>query len=580
MSLSQPIIATKVPNKGLSSQIKLRVGHWERKLPPRIEEWARRTGSCFAAEKTELIHITRKRGVHLQGHITFNGTDIKPSPTAKLLGVVFDQGLRWKEHIQQAIKRATKTTLALSGLRHLRPEQMRQLYQTYVAPIVDYASTVWHDPLRDKVYLRHLNTVQQRVLIRILSVFRTVATAMLEVEAHILLTHLRLRYRAQRTIARLHTLSRDYSIWNVLSRARNHRNNVGLYARFFLAEVLKTIDIDRLNELETIDLSREIAETVRNATDIVVYSDASGRKDHLGATVVIFNDDDKATESQQIQVGPMNRWSVHIAELIGIFYAVNIVYKLVYQCSSTGNSIYTTATILCNSRSVLQAIQNVKNKSGQQIVYAILQAVSEVQTKYIILWLQWTLGHCENAGNDTADRLAKNTAQPDKSHTFRLLLTRENIFIRDRIYAQWRQEWKSSIKDLHLQRIDDTLPARYTRKLYGNLPRNRAYLLTQLHTGHNWLSIYAKKFGFRDDDLCEYGAHETVSHILLVCPKLRGLRMKLRSKLERVLNSIPSLLRGSTEDEKGNPDIVSRSKAVQAVLDFAETSQRFRSHAP
>lgn len=28
---------------------------------PRIETWARQTGSCFAAEETELIHITRKR---------------------------------------------------------------------------------------------------------------------------------------------------------------------------------------------------------------------------------------------------------------------------------------------------------------------------------------------------------------------------------------------------------------------------------------------------------------------------------------------------------------------------------------
>ncbi|CAG8429308.1 unnamed protein product [Penicillium salamii] len=147
---------------------------------PRIEEWARRTGSCFAAEKTELIHLTRKKGEHREGRIIFDGTDVKPSPTAKLLGVVFDQRLRWKEHVQQAIKRATKTAIALSGLRHLRPEQMRQLYQACVAPIVDYASTVWHDPLRDKVHIRHLNTVQRNVLIRILSAFRTVATATLE----------------------------------------------------------------------------------------------------------------------------------------------------------------------------------------------------------------------------------------------------------------------------------------------------------------------------------------------------------------------------------------------------------------
>jgi hypothetical protein len=28
---------------------------------PRIETWARQTGSCFAAEKTELIHLTRNK---------------------------------------------------------------------------------------------------------------------------------------------------------------------------------------------------------------------------------------------------------------------------------------------------------------------------------------------------------------------------------------------------------------------------------------------------------------------------------------------------------------------------------------
>ncbi|KAJ5340123.1 reverse transcriptase [Penicillium brevicompactum] len=279
-------------------------------------EWARRTGSRFAAEKTELIHLTRKKGEHLEGQISFDGADVKPSPTAKLLGVVFDQGLRWKEHVQQAIKRATKTAIALSGLRHLRPEQMRQLYQACVAPIVDYASTVWHDPLRDKVHIRHLNTVQRNVLIRILSAFRTVATATLEVEAYILPTHLRLRHRAQHTIARLHTLPRDHPIWSALFRAQNRRNNVGSYARFPLAEALKTMDVDRLNELETInphplppwrpdafteielepdrETARERAVSAKNTSDIVVYSDASGREGHLGAAIVALNDNDES----------------------------------------------------------------------------------------------------------------------------------------------------------------------------------------------------------------------------------------------------------------------------------------------
>ena len=73
---------------------------------------------------------------------------------------------------------------------------------------------------------------------------------------------------------------------------------------------------------------------------------------------------------------------------------------------------------------------------------------------------------------------------------------------------------------------------------------------------------------------------ETVSYILLVCPELLGIRVELGRKLEGSLNSIPSLPGGSSEGEKGNPDIVSRSKAVQAVLEFAESPQRFRSRAP
>lgn len=103
-----------------------------------------------------------------------NGKAIQPLSTAKLLGVTFDQELQWKEHVQQAIKRATKVSIALGGLQYLWPEQMRQFYQTCVTPIVDYASTVWHNPLRDKTHLRHLNTVQRTSLIRILCIQNSV----------------------------------------------------------------------------------------------------------------------------------------------------------------------------------------------------------------------------------------------------------------------------------------------------------------------------------------------------------------------------------------------------------------------
>jgi ribonuclease HI len=327
------------------------------------------------------------------------------------------------------------------------------------------------------------------------------------------------------------------------------------------------------------EAARDRAETIRSTSDIVVYSDASGRDGHLGAAVVALDDNLEITESQQVQVGSMDHWSVHVAELIGIFYAVSIVFKIAHQQVRSVDG-QQTATILCDSRSALQAVQSARHKSGQRIVHAILQAAAEVLAVGIALRLQWMPGHCDNPGNDAADRLAKNAASPGKTHPFRPLLTRERAYIRRNIYAQWEQEWKSSTKGGHLRKVDNTLPARYTRRLYGNLPRNRAYLLTQLRTGHNWLSTYRKNVGYSDNDQCVCGAQETVTHVLVDCPNLRDLRRELRREAGDAFNSVSSLLGGSKQGEKGKPDTVSRAKTVQAVLDFAEASQRFCSRAP
>jgi hypothetical protein len=147
--------------------------------------------------------------------------------------------------------------------------------------------------------------------------------------------------------------------------------------------MLKTMNLDRLNDLETIDprplppwraesfteieigsdrdTARDRAETVGSISDIVVYSDASGRESHLGVA-----------EPQQVQVGPMDHWSIHVAELIGIFCAISVVFKIAHQRSRTVDRRQ-IATILCDSRSSLQVIQSARNKS-------VFHAAAEVLT--------------------------------------------------------------------------------------------------------------------------------------------------------------------------------------------------------
>ncbi|KAJ5152552.1 hypothetical protein N7492_009832 [Penicillium capsulatum] len=328
------------------------------------------------------------------------------------------------------------------------------------------------------------------------------------------------------------------------------------------------------------EITMERAEQARSNSDIVIYSDASGRQGHLGAAAVALDDSLETTEKIQIQVGPMERWSVHAAELIGILHAINIINKIALQRRRSADTRMRSTTILSDSMSAIQAIQNPGNKSGQQIIHAILQAAANTKTHGIAVRLQWMPGHCEAPGNDTADQLAKEAAIPGKTHPFSPLLSRERAHIRKGIHAQWEREWKESRNGGHLRGIDNALPAKYTRRLYGSLPRNRVYLLTQLRTGHCWLSTYAKAFHFRDDDLCFCGKRESLIHVLLDCPALRDLRRELRGKIGDAFNSMSTLLGSSGERWRGRPVNASRAKTVEAVLDFAEASQRFRSRAP
>jgi hypothetical protein len=126
-------------------------------------------------------------------------------------------------------------------------------------------------------------------------------------------------------------------------------------------------------------------------SDVVVYSDAFGCEGYLGAAFVTLNNDKGVMESRQMQVGPMDRRSVHAAELIGIFYAVNMVFKLVHQHADREYGLEPTATILCDIRSALQATQNPRNKPGQRIVHAITQPASGVQAANVKLRIQWVL---------------------------------------------------------------------------------------------------------------------------------------------------------------------------------------------
>jgi hypothetical protein len=80
------------------------------------------------------------------------------------------------------------------------------------------------------------------------------------------------------------------------------------------------------------------ATALQASLNMVIFLDASGQNNQLGAAAVMLDHNQEVVKSQQLPIRSMAHWSVYAAELIRIFYAISLVLKVV----SLGPSTLTT----------------------------------------------------------------------------------------------------------------------------------------------------------------------------------------------------------------------------------------------
>jgi hypothetical protein len=98
------------------------------------------------------------------------------------------------EHISKVTTKGFKACLSLQAIKGVRPIQMRQLFRSYVLPIINYAASTWFGPgKRGTVRLCHaLGKVQRLGARAILRAWKAVALPILEAEANVEATRVRL----------------------------------------------------------------------------------------------------------------------------------------------------------------------------------------------------------------------------------------------------------------------------------------------------------------------------------------------------------------------------------------------------
>jgi hypothetical protein len=132
------------------------------------EEWRTHHGVQFEQSKYILVHFTRNHQKSTKASLTVEGRRIDPSDEARYLGVIFDKALRFKTHLQYAIKKGTTAALALGSISRAGwgalYVNIQLLFQATIASRLDYAALIWHRPRANgtaaTVQARRFTTVQ------------------------------------------------------------------------------------------------------------------------------------------------------------------------------------------------------------------------------------------------------------------------------------------------------------------------------------------------------------------------------------------------------------------------------------
>jgi hypothetical protein len=216
-------------------------------------DWERRSGATFEADKTAIIHFAPKARKVDQEPFTVKGQTVDPKNKVKILGVLMDTRLKYKEHIARAASKGLEAAMELRRLRGLSPATARQLFTTTVAPVVDYASTVWMHAFKNK-NIGPINRVQRVGAQAIVGTFLTVATSVAEAEAHIATARHRFWRRAAKMWTDLHTLPETNPLRRNTDRIRKFRR----YHRsplYQVADALKNIDMESLETINPFTLA-------------------------------------------------------------------------------------------------------------------------------------------------------------------------------------------------------------------------------------------------------------------------------------------------------------------------------------
>ena len=463
------------------------------RIHEKMVDWASKHGAVFAPQKYELLHFFR--APKMASEEEFNATvqiqagdltqEVRPSSSARYLGVWLDPGLTGEAHLEQAITKANQQIEALRSIAGpawgIPIPEMVKLYKATILPRLLYGCSVWVQAHRGPGYktalkriIRRLQQCQKSCLAALTGAFRSTAGAALDVELHVEPIEDRVARIIYSTTSRIQSSPVYEKIQQLRATEGPAGSNAGAWKwKWKWASPLERCEImlqdylKRPNSLEPKPKIEQhtpftvypwwqppqtvIAATEEGAIDLhyrrwneiescpsdwtVVYSDGSERDGHVGTAAKMMH---PKQEQISFYMGDSTISAIYGAEL----YGIGLALYLAIQHSPPGRK----TVIFTDNQSAVQELRNPKNHSGQQYVKNIIRHLQTLREAGGQVWIQWVPGHKGIKGNEAVDELAKVATQPNHPRPPDLAQLRTSIKrgIKIKFKAIWEKRWKKA----------------------------------------------------------------------------------------------------------------------------------------
>ena len=448
-----------------------------------ITDWGDSVKLKYNEKKTQAMLIHRRRNIDAEFFML--GKRLQLVNHFKYLGVVIDNKLTWKQHINYL---ETKVQKIYSRVHHvarntwgISSNVSAEIYKSVIEPILLYAIQVWHQSLDKKWARQRLRMIQRWFLLRICKAYRTVS------------------FDALCVIANIPPI--DYKAKSIAELSEVHTN--GLLALNDLSQIeIQQPQLRLCHPAKSILNNACIyyQSAMKNETESInIFTDGSKSDNGVGSAFVAFH---RGTLFHRQMFKLPNHCTVFQAELLAIHEAL-----LFARSISQGR----TVRIYSDSLSSLMAINDRNSKS--ELVLLIQDTIKGWNGPEIEL--HWIKAHVGHEGNEIADQLAKEASISGQSLTIKAPMSYAKKVIKDKMKSTWDHEWAISPN------------GKWTKTFFPNLATRRQaahfapdFISTQFITEHGKFNAYLNRFHIRRTDHCKCSElnRQTCRHLLCECP--------------------------------------------------------------